>query len=625
MRIEAALRIGPRRSLEGRMAKSASSESKPRRGMSIAARLAILALVTTACYGGILAISSRGFARLNGAVVQVNRIQGGYVLSANALLSQCNALELFVLAHAMRASAGEKEVGSSSRPPLEAISNAARAAASGLEGLASSKAIDEARTVVLLSFNDYMATLTSLPDDLDAGGSRLAGRVDSVQNSFLILSNRMYILLAALREVGDRAASDASRLTTSTSFGLSAVIVGAILFCVAISIFIIRSITSPLGGLVAEVKRIGDGDLTAKMSLASSDELGKIAAGVDGLILDLRSLVGGAKEKLALLEETGQNLSAMMTQTGAAVVEINSNIASTGAQLREQTAAVAEATTAIEDLTRGVDALEAMIDSQSEVIAHSSAAVEEMIANTESVAANVSAAVDASSILVAEGGEGRARIEAMGESVAAIVRYSENLGEAAGLITQVAERTNILAMNAAIEAAHAGDSGKGFAVVADEIRKLAEQSSSQSKDIAADLSRVAEAIDAVRAASAASALSFTSILGKSGTLGDEVRAIGSSMTEQREGGKQVLEGLSRLRDITREIQRGSGEMSGGNVSILEQIKKLIGVNAAVVGNNAEMTSGTAEINQAIAGTIDLSSRNAQLISELRDELDKFRI
>jgi methyl-accepting chemotaxis protein len=601
------------------------SKSNLYRGMSVKFRLTVLTMAMAVCCGAILAISFTSLSRLNASATKINRIQGSFVRSADNLQSQCVSIELFALSHAMRTASGEKEVGTSSRQPLEAILNSAKAAASGIEGLQDMTIPGDSRATALASFAEYMQALEGLPGDLDAGGQRLTERVDAVQNAFLVFSNRMALLLAALRDAGDAAASATVKLTTSTLYQLVAVIVGAIVICISLAILIIRSITRPLGGLVAAVKRIGEGDLRATMGITTGGEIGRIASSVDGLIVDLRSLIGTVKDKLALLQDTDQGLSSMMAQTGAAVVQINSNISSTGGQLMEQSAAVSEVTAAIEELARNVDALGEMIVTQASIISQSSAAVEEMIATVESVASNIAAAVDASSALVAEGQEGKARIDEVGEAVAAIVRYSENLGEAADLITQISGRTNLLAMNAAIEAAHAGDSGKGFAVVADEIRKLAEQSDSQSKDISADLNRVSAAIEEVRSASSAAVGSFASMLGKSSTLGEEIRAIGSSMAEQRQGGKQVLEGLGRIRDFTREIERGSGEMAGGNKSILEQVQKLTNVNTAVVRNNEEMSSGTAEINQAVAGTIDLSSKTADLIAELRSAMDKFRI
>jgi methyl-accepting chemotaxis protein len=475
------------------------------------------------------------------------------------------------------------------------------------------------------SFNAYLETVARLPQELDSGRARAAAYMTEAQDAFNTASGQIQVLLGALRDAGDAASESAHSRSRAAMLMLSAVIAGAVLLCILIAILIMRSITKPLKGLVDAVGRIGSGDLTSSTGMKGRDELGRIAASVDGLVADLRSLIGTVKERIALLDDTGQGLSSMMTETGAAVVQINSNITSTGGQLREQSAAVESVSAAIEELARAVDALGSMIANQSSVISQSSAAVEEMIANIESVAANAETASAASTSLVDEGKEGKARIDEVGESVAAIVRYSENLGEATDLITQIAERTNLLAMNAAIEAAHAGEAGKGFAVVADEIRKLAEQSNSQAKDISVDLGRVSEAIDAVRLSAASAVHAFASILDKSGALGDEVRAIGSSMAQQREGGRQVLEGLGRLRDITREIETGSGQMSRGNSAILDQVQRLTNVNAQVVRNNDEMTGGTVEINEAISGTIDLSSRNAQHIADVKSAIDKFRI
>ncbi|MGA2545166.1 MAG: methyl-accepting chemotaxis protein [Rectinemataceae bacterium] len=591
----------------------------------ITVKLAILAFVMAASCAVIFAVLSRGFSRLMGSIDAVQLVQVDFLRRGNDLQSQCFAIQVFVLNRALDVSLGARGAGSASRSALDSLSMAAKTTALSIERAESLPVSAQALSRVLKSFEDYLTVLGGMPKAFDAGKRATAEFVDAIQEAFRDLSNQTAIFLGALRETGDAASESAHAQSRSISLVLSAVIIGAVILYVAIAFLIIRSITKPLGGLVAAVGKIGDGDLTVTTGISTGDELGKIAASVDGLVVDLRSLIGAVKERLALLENTGQSLSSMMSQTGAAVVQINSNIASTGGQLKEQSSAVAEVSAAIEELTRSVDALGAMIANQSSVISQSAAAVEEMIANVESVAANAAAAVEASKALVAEGGEGKARIDEVGESVAAIVRYSRNLEEAAALITAIAGRTNLLAMNAAIEAAHAGDAGRGFAVVADEIRKLAEQADSQSKDISADLRRVTDAIDAVRVASAAAVGSFASILDKSSVLGDEVRTMGSSMAEQREGGRLVLEGLTRLRDITREIEHGSGEMAQGNASMLDQVQKLTSVNAAVVRNNQEMTSGTREINEAVAGTISLSSENADLIAELRVAMDKFTL
>jgi methyl-accepting chemotaxis protein len=592
-------------------------------GLGIAAKLAILTLAMVASDFTIFLIASSGFSRLNGIVVQVNQIEGSYIRAADTLQNQCYGLQIFALSQAIDVSSGIKNVGSSSRTGIVSLSNAAKTSATRIEQLDGAVLAPGVRENLIARFADYMKAVDALPGAFDAGKDAANKGIDDVQYAFRIFSNQMDAFQASLRRAGDASEAQSAKMEKAISNTLVEVIAGALLIGVAIAVFIIRSITKPLGSLVASVASIGGGDLRISTGIRGSDELGKIAASVDALVVALRSLVGTAKERLTLLEDSGRGLSSMMSQTGAAVVQINSSINNTGGQLREQSAAVEEVSASIEELARSVDALGSMIANQSSVISLSSAAVEEIIASVESVAANSRKAGSAAESLMSEGREGKARIDLVGDAVAAIVRYSANLGEAAVLITEIAQRTNLLAMNAAIEAAHAGDAGKGFAVVADEIRKLAEQSTSEAKDISSDLGRVSESIDAVRAASTQAVESFASILDKSAALGGEVHSIGSSMAEQLEGGKQVLDGLARLRDITREIERGSGEMAAGNASILGQIQRLTNVNAAVVRNNQEMSSGTSEINQAVGSTIELSSQTSEHIADVMAAMDKF--
>ncbi len=344
----------------------------------------------------------------------------------------------------------------------------------------------------------------------------------------------------------------------------------------------IRSITRPLVKLVGAVERAGKGDLTIESGARGHDEIGKIAGCVDDLVGDLCSLVRTVKEKLSLLENMGQDLCVNMGETGTAVSQINSSIANTSEQLAEQSAAVNEVSATMEELARSVDALGKMIGMQGSVVAESSASVEEMIANLASIARNAEDSDVASRRLFEEGCEGKGRIDEVGEAVSSIVKLSESLGEAVAVISEIADRTNLLAMNAAIEAAHAGETGRGFAVVSDEIRKLAEQSTLQAKDIGQDLGRVKESIEAVRLASAGAVDAFGSILDKSGELGVAVQEIGRAMKEQSTGSRRMLEDLGRLRDLTNEIGKGSDEMGTGNAGILDQVVRLRRVNHVVI-------------------------------------------
>ncbi len=478
-------------------------------------------------------------------------------------------------------------------------------------------------TTAMEAFDAYAVYTRNVLDFVEADPSFALSFMPGAEGKFAAMTAAFVALDLAIGE--SQGTAYISTLAESLRLVTLLLVVGlsAMAIIIAVVALTVASISSPLRTLVQVIGTVGTGDFRALADLTGEDEMGRMGMSVDALVREMRVLIGTVKERVAELETTGQSLAANMEETGSAVVQINSNIMSTKRQLEEQSGSVSEVSAAIEELARSVDSLSGLIVAQSQVVSQSSASVEQMIANIESVAQASGVAASASEELIKAGTDGKRRIDEVGDSVREIVRNSENLNEAASVIAEIASRTNLLAMNAAIEAAHAGDSGRGFAVVADEIRKLAEQSTGQAKDISAGLGKVAASIDSVRTAADFAVASFGTVLARSESLGGEIRHISGSMTEQREGGKQLLEGLSRLKEITTQISGGSEEMTSGNRAILQQIARLTAVNRSVVRNNDEITIGTREINEAIAATTNLSSRTAELIGDVKFAADKF--
>jgi methyl-accepting chemotaxis protein len=220
---------------------------------------------------------------------------------------------------------------------------------------------------------------------------------------------------------------------------------------------------------------------------------------------------------------------------------------------------------------------------------------------------------------------GRTGLREVAEDIQEIARESEGLLEINAVMQNIASQTNLLSMNAAIEAAQAGEAGKGFAVVADEIRKLAENSGEQSKTITTVLKKIKDSIDKITKSTEGVLNKFEAIDKGVKIVSDQEENIRNAMEEQSAGSKQILEAIGTLNDATQLVRSSSDEMREGSKQVIEESKSLELATQEISNGMNEMASGADQINVAVTRVNDISGENKESIDVLVREVSKFKV
>jgi methyl-accepting chemotaxis protein len=400
----------------------------------------------------------------------------------------------------------------------------------------------------------------------------------------------------------------------------------AILLGAAVVYFIIDRTIKPIIRLSDDFKIVAKGDLTKKSSINSKDEIGDLARDFNSMVEQMKSLIGTMKYKINALTNTGHELSANMSKTSKAVDQISNDFEEMKVMMGKQEESAAEADNAVINIKNNIDGLNVLVEGQSESINTSSSAVEEMTANIHSVtktlienSKNVSELTEASE-------NGKTGLQTVAQKIQEISKDSEGLLEINSVMNNIASQTNLLSMNAAIEAAHAGEAGKGFAVVADEIRKLAETSGKQSKTTAGMLKQIKASIDSITISSNDVLSRFEVIDTGVKTVSQHEQNIRSAMEEQEVGGKQILESMERLKEINASVKKGAVNMAESGDHLNQQTSEFIKISKeSVNGMNKVVDGAMKEIKTAVTHVDEMSSENSRNFDGLKEEAQRFKV
>ena len=409
----------------------------------------------------------------------------------------------------------------------------------------------------------------------------------------------------------------------NSSFTLGLIMLGITL---VITFLIAKKMVTPVQTAVNALKDIsqGAGDLTVQLPLIGNDEVTQLSDYFNKTIEKIRLSIQSIDNNTNSMQSIGDELAQNMTDTAQAVHKITENIDGVTHQALTQTSSVAQTAETVENIIKTIKQLNTSIESQASSVSVSSSAIEEMVANIASITNTLEQTDGVIKTLANATADGRDIIVNTSSVAQKIAEESGSLLEASSVIQHIASQTNLLAMNAAIEAAHAGEAGKGFAVVADEIRKLAEESSGQGKAITTTLKALSGEIETLSTSSKIAGEKFNVIF----TLSDQVKNMSTRLTEamreQENGSREVLGAIRTISEVTVEVEQGSDDMLKGGEGVAKEMQNLDNLTNIIASSMKEMSTAVTQINNAIQGVKEITQKNKYNIKNLVQEVSKFK-